>query len=106
MLIDALYSFRALNLAILISFDLTLAVYSCCDSSSFSSFPKNLFNNLFEKLSEEFFKSSNTFFLMVKNKLIGFSLSLSNLLIILQKIIIKTIEKLIVINNITIFLIP
>ena len=61
-LLEALYSFRALNLAMFISFIFTLAIYSCCDSSSFSSLPKNLFNNLFEKFSDELFKSSKTFF--------------------------------------------
>ena len=50
---DFLYSLRALNLAIFISFALILVLYSIWDSSSFSSFPKNLFNNLLEKISAD-----------------------------------------------------
>ena len=50
----------ALNLTMLISDDFIFVLYSCCDSSSLSSFPKNLFNNLFEKFSAEFLRFSKT----------------------------------------------
>ena len=67
--IDMSYSLAALNLAIFISFGCIFVSESSFDSSSLSSFPKNLFNNLLEKFSAEFLRFSKTPFLIVKNKL-------------------------------------
>ena len=79
--IEELYSLAALNLTIFISFFWIFGSYSSCDSSLSlsSSFPNNLFNNWLEKFSDDCFKFSKTFFLSVKNKLMGFSLSAENI---------------------------